>query len=146
MDETTKAKGKAKELNEAVKVEKLLIPQKDDEIQVALLRTNEEREKMIGQFLKPQSFFDLQFIQYYKGFEFLTRQTMKHHSQAVDFSNLEVKTIDTEVLTDEAMEQGEATFATVKGDGATKGGPTDKARMVKGPCGQGRRCTLKKDF
>ena len=32
MDEPTKAKGKIKELNEALKVEKLLITQKDDEI------------------------------------------------------------------------------------------------------------------
>ena len=32
MDEATKAKGKVKELNEALKVEKLLAAQKDDEI------------------------------------------------------------------------------------------------------------------
>ena len=36
-DEPTKAKGKIKELNEALKVEKLLVAQRDDEIQVALL-------------------------------------------------------------------------------------------------------------
>ena len=32
MDEATKAKGKVKELNEVLKVEKLLAAQKDDEI------------------------------------------------------------------------------------------------------------------
>ena len=32
MDEATKAKGKVKEHNEALKVEKLLVAQKDDEI------------------------------------------------------------------------------------------------------------------
>ena len=37
MDEATKAKGKVKELNEALKVEKLLVAKKDDEIQAALL-------------------------------------------------------------------------------------------------------------
>lgn len=37
-------------------VEKLLIAQKDDEIQAALLRTDEEREKLIDQFLKYSAF------------------------------------------------------------------------------------------
>ena len=37
MDEATKAKGKVKELNEALKVEKLLVTKKDDEIQATLL-------------------------------------------------------------------------------------------------------------
>ena len=62
IDKATKAKGKVKELNEALKVEKLLIAKKDDEIQAALLRTNEEREKVIDQFLKIERFADLQFI------------------------------------------------------------------------------------
>ena len=62
IDKATKAKGKVKELNEALKVEKLLIAKKDDEIQAALLRTNEEREKVIDQFLKTKHFADLQFI------------------------------------------------------------------------------------
>ena len=31
---------------------------------------------------------------------------MKHYSQAVDFSNLDFEAIDTEVLVDEAKEQG----------------------------------------
>ena len=62
MDEPMKAKGKIKELNEALKVEKLLITQKDDEIQAALLQTDEECEKVIDQFLKSERFFDLYFI------------------------------------------------------------------------------------
>ena len=62
IDKATKAKGKVKEFNEALKVEKLLIAKKDDEIQAALLRTNEEREKVIDQFLKTEHFADLQFI------------------------------------------------------------------------------------
>lgn len=47
MSEATKAKGKVKELNEALKVEKLLIAQKDEEIRVALLQTDKVCEKMI---------------------------------------------------------------------------------------------------
>ena len=59
MDEPTKANGKIKELNEALKVEKLLVTQKDNEIQATLLQTDKEREKVIDQFLKSERFFDL---------------------------------------------------------------------------------------
>lgn len=48
---------------------------------------------------------------------------MKHHSEAMDFSNLDFETIDTEVLANEAKEQEEATAVVVEGDGATEGGP-----------------------
>ena len=84
---------------------------------------------MINQFLKSECFFDLQFIQYYKGFELLRRWKMKSHNQAVDFSNLEA--IDAEVLADEAKEQEEATAtaAAVEGGGATKGCPTDEGHV-----------------
>ena len=89
MDQATKAKEKVKELSEALKVEKLLITQKDNEIQDAFLKTDEEREKVIAQLLRSEHFSDLQFIQYYKGFELLRRWKMKHHNQAVDFFNLD---------------------------------------------------------
>nr|POE55212.1 hypothetical protein CFP56_02212 [Quercus suber] len=61
--------------------------------------------------MKSEHFSDLQFIQYYKGFELLRRWMMKHHSQAVDFSNLDFEAIDTEVLADEAKKQEEITTA-----------------------------------
>ena len=44
-------------------------------------------------------------MQYFKGFEFLRRWTMKHHSLAVDFSGLDFEKINTEILEDEAKEQ-----------------------------------------
>ena len=50
MDQSTKAKEKVKELKEALKVEKKLVIQKDEEVQVVLLRTDEEREKVIARF------------------------------------------------------------------------------------------------
>ena len=58
----TKAKEKAKELKDALKVEKKLVIQKDKEVQAALLKTNEEREKMISKFLESDHFSNLQFI------------------------------------------------------------------------------------
>jgi len=86
---------------------------------------------VIDQFLKFERFADLQFIQYYKGFELLRKWMVTHHSQAMDFSNLDFKAIDTDVLTDEAKEQEEATADAVKGNGATEGGPTDEVHVNK---------------
>jgi len=63
--------------------------------------------------MKSEQFSDLQFIQYFKGFELLCRWTMKHHRLAVDFSNLNFKKIDTEILDNEAkeLEETDATAA-----------------------------------
>ena len=91
MDEVNRAKEKIKELNEALKVEKMLVVQKDEEVQATLLRTSAKQEKVVDQFMKSEHFFDLQFIQYFKGFELLCRWTMKHHGLVVDFSTLTSK-------------------------------------------------------
>lgn len=134
MDQATKAKQKVKELKDALKMEKMLIAQKDEEIQAALLKTDKEREKVFTKFLESDRFFDLQFVQYFKDFELLHWWTMKHHNQVMDFLNLDFKAIDTEVLTNETNEkEGEhITTTVVEGDGATEGGPTDKAHVDEG--------------
>lgn len=54
MDEVNRVKEKIQELNEALKVEKMLIIQKDEDVQVALLRTSAEREKVVDQFIKSE--------------------------------------------------------------------------------------------
>lgn len=54
MVEVNRVKEKIKELNEALKVEKMLIIQKDKDVQVALLRTSAEREKVVDQFIKSE--------------------------------------------------------------------------------------------
>ena len=59
MDQVTKAKEKVKELKDALKVEKKLVIQKDEEIQAALLKTNEEREKVTTKFLEFDCFSNL---------------------------------------------------------------------------------------
>ena len=55
MDQATKAKEKVKELREALKVEKMLVIQKDEEIQATLLKIDEECKKVTAKFLE----FDL---------------------------------------------------------------------------------------
>ena len=61
MDQLTKAKEKVKELKEALKVEEKLVIQKGKEVQVALLRTDEECEKVITKFLESNRFSNIQF-------------------------------------------------------------------------------------
>jgi len=107
MNEKNDANEKIRELTEALCVEKALVIQKDEEIQATLLKTDAEREKIIQKFKQSNEFSDLQFTQYFKRFEILRRWTMKHHSLAVDFSNLDFEKIDIKVLVDKAKEQEE---------------------------------------
>ena len=51
-DETNKVNEKIRELIEALHVEKMLVVQKDEEIQVALLRTNVEKDKVVQKFMQ----------------------------------------------------------------------------------------------
>ena len=46
MNERNVANQKIKELTKALRVEKALVAQKDEEIQAALLKTNDERDKV----------------------------------------------------------------------------------------------------
>ena len=63
-DENNKVKEKIRELNEALRVKKMLVIQKDEEIQATLLRTNFEREKIVQHYMKSEHFSYLQFIVY----------------------------------------------------------------------------------
>ena len=62
MDQVMKAKEKVKELKDVLKVEKRLVIQKDEEVQAALLKTDEEHEKVIAKFLEFDHFSNLQFV------------------------------------------------------------------------------------
>nr|POF00731.1 hypothetical protein CFP56_74179 [Quercus suber] len=130
MNERNEANQKVKELTESLSVEKALVIQKDKEIQAALLKTDEERENVIQKFKQSEEFSDLQFLQYFKVFELLCCWTMKHHSWAVDFSNLDFEKIDTEVLQDEAKELEEAESRVPEKDKATEDREDDGADKV----------------
>ncbi|XP_050290729.1 uncharacterized protein LOC126729006 [Quercus robur] len=118
MNERNDEKQKIKELTEALRVDKALFVQKDEEIQAALLKTDDERDKIIQKFKQSEEISDLQFMQYFKGFELLCRWTMKHHSLAVDFFGLDYEKIETEILEDEAKEQEETESGVMKKDPA----------------------------
>nr|POE50108.1 hypothetical protein CFP56_73615 [Quercus suber] len=130
MNERNEANQKVKELTKSLCVEKAFVIQKDEEIQDALLKTDEERENVIQKFKLSEEFLDLQFLQYFKGFELLRRWTIKHHSSAVDFSSLDFEKIDTEVLEDEAKELEEAESGVPKKDKAAEDREDDGADKV----------------
>ena len=71
MNERTDTNQKVKEFTEALRMEKALVVQKNEKIQVALLKTNDERDKIIQKFKQLEEFSDLQFMQYFKGFKLL---------------------------------------------------------------------------
>ena len=131
MDQSTKAKEKVKELKEELKVEKKLVIQKDEEVQAALLRTDKEHEKVIFRFLESDRFSDMQFEQYFKGFELPRQWMMKHYSQVADFANLDFEAIDTEILADKANKREGETIAeateVVEGEGSATRGVNDEA-------------------
>ena len=133
MDQSTKAKEKVIELKEALKVEKKLVIQKDEEVQATLLRMDEEREKVISKFLESDRFSDMQFEQYFKGFELLRRWMMKHHSHVANFANMDFEAIDIEILADEANEKEGETIAeateVVEGEGVATGEANDEAQI-----------------
>ena len=116
---------KKKKLTKDLHVEKALVVQKDEEIQAILLKIDEERDKVVQKFKQSEEFSDLQFMQYFKGFELLHRWTMKQHSLAVDFSRLDFEKIDTKVLEGEAKELEEAESDAVEKDKAPKGKDAD---------------------
>lgn len=105
MDQAMKSKEKADELKKALKVKKKLVAQKDDELQVALLRTTEARDGAITQFQESEHYFDLLFHCYFKGFELLRRWMLKYQGEAIDFSSLDFETVDIEMIADEAKEE-----------------------------------------
>nr|POF22876.1 hypothetical protein CFP56_38163 [Quercus suber] len=88
-----KAKEKVKELKEALKIEKKLVIQKDEEVQAALLRTDKEREKLIAKFLESDRFSNMQFEQSFKGFELLcATEVVKGESATIGGANDEAQT------------------------------------------------------
>ena len=114
-------------------MEKKLIIQKDEEILATHLKTNEERAKVIAKFLESDRFSNLQFVQYFKGFELLRRWMTKHYSQVADFANLDFEATDIEILANENKEKEDETVIgatdVVEGDGTAVGGVTNEASM-----------------
>lgn len=72
-----------------MRIEKILVIQKDKEIQSAKLKVSDEHEKEVVEFQVSEAFGTITFDEFFKDFELLRRLTMKHHSEAINYSNLE---------------------------------------------------------
>ena len=107
MGEANNAKTKLKEVSDELRTEKMLIIQKDEEIQFAMLKLNSEREKAVAEFLSWKTYSISTFDEYFKGFELFQQRTMKHHIE-FDYSNIEFMAIDRKLMADEAIEQARA--------------------------------------
>ena len=129
MNERNDVNQRIKELTEALRVEKALVVQKEKEIQATLLKIDDKRDKIIQKFKQLEEFSDLQFMQYFKGFELLRQWTMKHHNLVIDFSGLDFEKIDMKILEDEAKEQEETKSGVMEKDLAMNK-DADKATIV----------------
>ena len=92
-------------LKKALKVEKKLVAQMDDELQATLLRIAKARDEVIAQFQKSDHFSDLLFTQYFKGFKLLRKWLLKHQSEAIDLSALDFEVMDIKMIANEAQEE-----------------------------------------
>ena len=89
-------------LKKALKVEKKLVAQMDDELQATLLRIAKARDEVIAQFQKSDHLSDLLFTQYFKGFKLLRKWLLKHQSEAIDLSALDFEVMDIKMIANEA--------------------------------------------
>lgn len=71
MDQASEAKANLKEVSDQLKIEKMLIIKKDEEIQSAMLKIGDEHEKVVVDFQALESFGIIIFGKFFKGFELL---------------------------------------------------------------------------
>ena len=61
MGEANDAKTKLKEVSDELRIEKMLVIQRDEEIQSAMLKLNSEREKAVAEFLSSKDLLNYHF-------------------------------------------------------------------------------------
>ena len=105
MDQANEATAKLKKVSNQLKIEKMLVVQKDEEIQSTMLKINDVHKKAIAEFQVLETFGVITFNEFFKGFELLRCLTMKHHSNAVDYSDLNFEAINKEMMVDEDVEK-----------------------------------------
>lgn len=104
-NQANKAKAMLKKVSNQLKIEKMLVIQKDEEIQSTMLKINDVCGKAVVEFQVSETFGVITFNKFFKGFELLRCWTMKHHSNIVDYSNLNFEAIDKEMMVDEDAKQ-----------------------------------------
>nr|POF18904.1 hypothetical protein CFP56_29727 [Quercus suber] len=112
MDQANEAKAKLKEVIDQLRMERMLVVQKDKEIALMKLNISEERENVVVDFLLSQAFDIITFGKFFKGFELLRWWKIKYHFDAVDYSDMDLEAIDKEMTVDRETEQARWKVAT----------------------------------
>ena len=81
--------------------------QKDEQIQLAMPKIGDEREKSVADFQESEAFGIITFDQFFKGFELWQRWTLKHLSTAIDYFDLDFEAIDKEIMANERARANE---------------------------------------
>lgn len=101
MDDNNASKEKIKALSKELKVEKLLVMQKDERLVVANKKVKSIAAKAVHAFQLIDEYNTILFSWYYKGFELLRRYLVKH-GLGVNLENLDFEAIDKEMESNEA--------------------------------------------
>lgn len=107
MSQKNKVETQLKEVSEQLRTEKMLEIQKDEQIQLAMPKIGDEREKSVADFQESEAFGIITFDQFFKGFELWQRWTLKHLSTAIDYFDLDFEAIDKEIMANERARANE---------------------------------------
>ena len=87
-----------------------------------MLKIGDKREKAMADFQASEAFGIITFNEFFKGFELWQWWTLKHLSTAIDYSDLDFKAIDKEMMANERVKSNEQ----AKVEGRDEGeGPVD---------------------
>lgn len=103
MDDSNASKEKIKTLSKELKVEGLLMVQKDDQLQANNQKIKSMAAKVVPAFQLIDEYNTILFSWYHKGFKLLRNYLVKH-SLEVDLENLDFESIDKEMETNEAAQ------------------------------------------
>ena len=81
--------------------------QKDEQIQLAMPKIGDKREKSVADIQESEAFGIITFDQFFKGFELWQRWTLKHLFTAIDYSDLDFEAIDKEIMANERARANE---------------------------------------
>ena len=103
MDETTSLKEKVKVLDDDLRVERKLTQEKDEQLLSAKEKLVTITARSVEAFQTTDEYNTILFSWYFKGFELLRRQLVKHPS-GVNMESLDLEEVDKEMALDEAAQ------------------------------------------
>lgn len=108
MDQVNDAKAKPKEVSDQLRIEKILVVQKDEEIQLMKLMIGNEHEKAVDDFQASEAFRIIAFDECFKGFKLLRGWMVKQHTVVVNYSDLDFEAVHKDMVADEDAERARA--------------------------------------